>query len=87
MSCRRATQLLSESMDHTLGTRERLALRWHLLACGACRRYFRQLAFIRRVVRRDADLLLTAIDRVSLRLSPVARKRIRRMLEERAASG
>lgn len=50
-ACRRATELLSASMDRPLHRRERIALRIHLLVCGPCRRFRRQMRELRAFVR------------------------------------
>ncbi|MCB9559785.1 MAG: hypothetical protein H6708_05200 [Kofleriaceae bacterium] len=43
MTCRDATALASHQLGGTPSVRQRLALRVHLLMCGACRRAARQL--------------------------------------------
>lgn len=46
-SCAESTRLLSEAQERPLSGGERVALRWHLLMCGACRRFERQLDWLR----------------------------------------
>lgn len=46
-SCRRATFLISTSLDRPLTRRERLGLRIHLIVCPACRRYRKQVRRLR----------------------------------------
>lgn len=46
-SCAESTRLLSEAQERTLSGGERVALRWHLLMCGACRRFEQQLDWLR----------------------------------------
>ena len=36
LTCKDASELLSQAQDRTLGLRERLALRLHLLICDGC---------------------------------------------------
>jgi len=48
-SCREAVRLQSEAMDRPLPLRQRLGLTIHLLLCKWCRRYGRQLGFLRSV--------------------------------------
>jgi hypothetical protein len=50
-SCRRATELVSASMDRPLARGERIALRLHLILCGRCRRFRRQVRELRSFVR------------------------------------
>jgi len=46
-NCREAVRLQSEQMDHPLGWWQRLGLKVHLMLCTWCRRYGRQLRFLR----------------------------------------
>ncbi|EOR07694.1 zf-HC2 domain-containing protein [Acinetobacter genomosp. 15BJ] len=39
LTCRQATELLSEKQDRSLFLREQSNLQLHLLACRSCRRY------------------------------------------------
>ncbi len=55
-SCREAARLASEAQDHPLSLPNRVALRVHLVMCGACRAYQRQIIFIDTVFRRRAEL-------------------------------
>jgi hypothetical protein len=50
-SCREATRLQSEAMDRPLRLRQRLGLRIHLFLCKWCRRYGRQIGFLRSVAQ------------------------------------
>jgi hypothetical protein len=43
--------LMSESLERGLGPLEYLKLRLHLLVCTWCARYFKQIKFLRRLVR------------------------------------
>ncbi|ENX15508.1 hypothetical protein F895_02054 [Acinetobacter sp. CIP 64.2] len=43
LTCRQATQLLSEKQDRPLLLREQTHLQLHLLACRSCRRYGKQI--------------------------------------------
>jgi len=43
LTCRQATQLLSERLDRPLLFREQTNLQIHLLACRSCRRYGKQV--------------------------------------------
>jgi predicted anti-sigma-YlaC factor YlaD len=82
LNCRAATRLLSESLDRDLTRIERIGLRLHLIVCGACRAYRRQLAAMRRMIRRH---LATGGDADSeARLSAEARERILKTIEGRA---
>ncbi|MDQ6620080.1 MAG: zf-HC2 domain-containing protein [Pseudomonadota bacterium] len=51
VTCREASELLSQQQDRPLSGRERLRLRFHLTICNACSRFARQLAFVRAAMR------------------------------------
>jgi hypothetical protein len=55
LNCKEATRLVSEGVDRRLGRGTRLALRLHLLLCGGCTRFSKQLAFLRKAMARLAD--------------------------------
>jgi len=55
LSCKEATQLMSQKMDRKLPVAERLSLGFHLLICSGCRSFGYQLHFMRKAVRHLAD--------------------------------
>lgn len=77
LSCRHITRLISEALDRSLSWQQRLRVGIHLLGCSPCRRF-------RRAVRWLHGSLPTAASDASL--SPQARERIRRVLEEAAGT-
>ncbi len=72
LSCRRASELASESIDRRLSMGERLRLEAHLALCRLCRRYRRQIRFLHRVAGR----LESDEAPIVRRLAPEARRRI-----------
>jgi hypothetical protein len=81
LRCEGASALASRELDEPLGPGERLAMWGHLLACGSCRRFRRQVRFLRQAVReRHAGPVTAADGRESL--SPEAKARIERALAE-----
>jgi hypothetical protein len=48
-SCRQATRLQSEAMDRPLPLRQRIGLQIHLVLCRWCRRYGKQIGFLRSI--------------------------------------
>jgi hypothetical protein len=46
-SCKRATELMSESLDSKLSLYKRFALRMHLFMCKFCTRCWKQLLFLK----------------------------------------
>lgn len=55
LSCKEATQLVSQGLDRRLGFAERLALRLHLAICNGCSRFRKQALFLRKAMRRLAE--------------------------------
>lgn len=47
LSCRQASELMSQEMDRPLSLGERLGLRLHVLICSACDNYRRQMRVLR----------------------------------------
>jgi hypothetical protein len=57
MPCEGMTRVASESLDRDLSLLESVVLSSHLIYCTACRRYLRQLRFMRSEFRRLARLV------------------------------
>jgi Putative zinc-finger len=51
LTCKEATELMSQEQDRRLGFFERLGLRFHVAMCSGCRNYGRQMDFLRRACR------------------------------------
>jgi hypothetical protein len=81
LSCKDVTQLLSESMDHSLPIGKRIGMRLHLLMCKFCARYERQLLLIRETVRRIAATGEKPGEPPGETLSEEAKERIRKSLQ------
>lgn len=65
LTCRQATQLLSEQLDQTLSFRQiTAALRCHILICRSCRRYGRQVRSLKQLSKRYTHQTLP-VDRSS----------------------
>jgi len=78
-TCREVARLQSDALDQDLGISKRLGLRIHLLMCRWCRRYGKQIRFLRLATREHADDLCQASPQ---RLSPEARERLKRALRD-----
>jgi len=83
LTCDESTRLVSESLDRGLRPAERWAVRLHAVSCRSCRRYRKQLAFLRAAIARLGHGDAEASASSSLGLG--AKERIRRALAE--ASG
>lgn len=51
LTCKHATELLSQAQDRQLSFPERVSLRVHLAMCNDCTNFSRQLEFIRKLLR------------------------------------
>ncbi|HEY6097506.1 MAG TPA: hypothetical protein VIU83_05570 [Candidatus Deferrimicrobium sp.] len=80
LSCKDATRLISESMDHSLPLAKRVGVRLHLLICIFCSRYKRQLLLIRETVRQLAAMQDTYGSLTGELLPEEAKERIRKSL-------
>ncbi len=74
ITCQRAAELVSQSMETPLSGWERLALGIHVGICGPCWRYRRQSALVQRAGRDERA------ERMAGSLSEAARERIKRRL-------
>lgn len=81
MSCRDATRLLSERLEHPLGWRRAWAVRMHVLICAACRRYDKQIRWLHVRLRGEARAEPSAA------LDPAARERIIARLHNAQSEG
>ena len=54
-SCRQASRLQSEALDHKLPILQRIGLRIHLCLCKWCRRYGKQIGFLRDAAHDHSD--------------------------------
>jgi hypothetical protein len=77
-TCRDASRLQSEALDGKLSFSKRLGLAMHLLICKWCRRYGKQVRFMRDAAREHPDNLSEAVPQ---KLSTEARERIKRRLQ------
>lgn len=87
LNCKEATRLISEGLDHRLSMWQRINLRLHVMMCGACSAYKRQIEGLHRIVglrRQRAEG--TAPDMISdaHRLSPAKREQIKHLLESQS---
>jgi len=48
LNCKQAAALMSQGMDKELGALQRVNLRFHLMMCGGCRNFSKQMMFLRK---------------------------------------
>ena len=80
LSCKDASRLVSDSQERELGLRERLNLRIHLWMCVNCRRFERQILFMRKALHLLSRHAESDMD--DIELPAEARERIRKVLNE-----
>jgi Putative zinc-finger len=51
LTCKQASELLSQSLDRPLTWGERFRLRFHLLICKFCKRFWQQIFELRDAIR------------------------------------
>lgn len=78
-TCRQANRLQSEAMDRKLSFLEATGLRVHLALCRWCRRYGKQLKFLRSAAQGCEDHAACA---PPTKLSSAARERIKQKMQE-----
>ena len=82
LTCKDASQLISEGQDRKLGLRERIGLRLHLWMCQSCRLFEKQLGQLRQALHkgwRQGDLP------AEIPLPTEAQERIRQHLRKHSA--
>ena len=73
LSCKQASQLVSQSLERQLSGGERFKLRFHLLICRFCKRFAQQLALIKLALKKQ---VASIENDEKIRLSQSAQKRI-----------
>ena len=77
-SCRDASRLQSQALDANLSFSRRMGLSLHLLICKWCRRYGKQIRFLRQAAHQHEEKLSEAVPQ---KLSAEARERIKQRLQ------
>ena len=75
--CKQASRLQSEALDHRLPFPQRVGLRIHLLLCKWCRRYGKQIRFLRDAAHEHPDAL---VEPDPQKLPDAARERMKQRL-------
>ena len=80
--CSEISQRTSMGLDTTLPRSHRVAIGLHYIYCTACRRYRRQIKFIRQALKRlDADALPDE-SLTELSLPAASRDRLKRFIDD-----
>ena len=88
-SCTDITRLLSQGMDQPLPWHVRCKIRVHFLICDLCRRYGRQIQFLRQAMRKfperwEKSSGTNSADTPQRSLPPDAKERLKQRLREQA---
>jgi hypothetical protein len=86
LTCKEATASVSASFECEPPFFKNVLLRLHLLACGACARFQRQLQFLRELIRLQ-NFSAGGAALLSASLSPAARERIKLALRQKERPG
>ena len=78
LSCRQASQLISQSLDRPLMLRERFALKLHLLICKFCKRFSQQMQTLHGAIK----TMVSAIENNNaIEMPSATKKRIADLVE------
>ena len=78
LSCKQASQLISQSLDRPLTMRERFALKLHLFVCKYCKRFGQQVQTLRVAIKTVVNSIES---NNNILMSAAAKKRIADMVE------
>ncbi len=85
LSCKEVSRLLSESQDHKLTSWQAVQIWMHLLMCGLCRQFRRQIRFINQAISRYR-ILEKQLDIESACLSEDARHRFEQSIRSHSTN-
>ena len=78
LSCRQVSRLQSDALDRKLSFPQRLGLRLHLVLCNWCRRYGKQVRFLRDAAHEHPENM---VEPLPYKMSDEARERIKQRLK------
>lgn len=87
LTCKEVTHLVSESLDRELPFPKRVGVRLHLAMCKFCRRYRRQMLFLRKACRDFQPKLEREEIPPFANLPPEVRERIQEAIESDTPPG
>lgn len=80
-SCRQVSQMQSEALDRSVPPLARIKMRLHLLVCSWCRRYGKQIRFLRHAAHEHPEHLQATSNAC---LSSDAKARLKKALQDNA---
>ena len=78
LTCKQASQIISQSLDNPLSFSDRTKLKFHLFICNACTRFYLQLHLIRDALLR---IKFETENDTTIRLNLDAKARINKAIE------
>jgi len=81
ISCRKATELISRSLEERLPLKDEMLLKMHLFLCETCELFRKQSALLRKAVRRSEAALQELDTAESAGMTESAKERIRKRLD------
>jgi hypothetical protein len=78
LSCKQASQLISQSLDRPLKLNERFELRFHLIICKYCKRFSQQVQALRVALK---ELVNTIENNNAIEMPASAKNRIADLVE------
>ena len=78
LSCKKASQIISQSLDKKLTAKERFSLNLHLVICKYCKRFSQQMQSIR-VALKQSTSAIESDD--SINMSSETKKRLLQSIE------
>jgi len=80
LTCKQASQIISQSLDNPLSRSDRIKLKFHLFICNACTRFNQQLHLIKTAVKR---MKLETENDTTIQLTVEAKARINQAIESK----
>lgn len=77
-NCKEVSRLVSESMDQELSFTKKLGVRFHLMMCRHCARFWAQLTRIRQMIHAQQEENIP-----SLQMDDKAKARLNHLIEQR----
>ena len=80
--CREVAELASLSLDETLPLKKRIGLKMHIMFCKFCRRNYKQMYLIRKLIRIKLKSTDIGATKIKSGLSEESRQRISETLQK-----
>ncbi len=80
LTCKQASQIISQSLDNPLSWSDRMKLKFHLLICNACNRFNQQMRLLNIAVK---QVIHTTENDNTIQLSLEAKARMTKAIESK----